>query len=155
MIRRAMAKDLERVNALLYQVLMVHAIPRPDIFIPGTKKYTDEQLLAMFSDDTRPIFVWTDEEDVTQGYAFCVFEEVKGENNLHDMKTLYIDDICVDETKRRMGIAQSLYQHVVDFAREQGCYRVTLNVWEANPGARAFYEKMGMVPLKTTMENIL
>ena len=155
MIRKVQEKDLKRVNDLLHQVLMVHAVPRPDIFIPGTKKYTDEQLLSMFHDETHPIFVYTDEEDVVQGYAFCVFEETKGEPNLYDMKTLYVDDICVDENHRRQHIASKLYEHVRAFAKESGCYRVTLNVWEVNPGARNFYESMGMRPLKTTMETIL
>lgn len=155
MIRRAQKKDLEQVNSLLYQVLMVHAKGRTDIFIPGTKKYTDEELLKMFEDDSTPIFVSTDENDVTLGYAFCLFEEVKNSNNLYDMKTLYIDDICVDENHRGEHIATGLYEYVVDYAKREGCYRVTLNVWDVNPTARAFYDKMGMKPLKTTMETVL
>ena len=155
MIRRAQKKDLEQVNSLLYQVLMVHANGRPDIFIPGTKKYTDEELLKMFEDDSTPIFVSTDENDVTLGYAFCLFEEVKNSNNLHDMKTLYIDDICVDENHRHQGVATELYEYVKAYAKNISCYHITLNVWEVNPGARAFYEAMGMKTLKTVMEEIL
>ena len=155
MIRRAQPKDLPRVNALLHQVLTVHAEGRPDIFIPGTKKYTDEELLAIFHDDSRPVFVSTDENDVTVGYAFCILEETRGANNLRDMKTLYIDDICVDEASRGKHIASGLYDHVRRYAKEIGCYHITLNVWTCNPGARKFYEKMGMVPLKTVMEDIL
>ena len=41
------------------------------------------------------------------------------------------------------------------FAKEQGCYNVTLNVWECNPSARKFYEKAGLKPYKTGMEVIL
>ena len=60
-IRRARAKDLEGINHLLRQVLMVHHYGRPDLFKPDVKKYTDEQLLEMFQDNSRPIFVGTDE----------------------------------------------------------------------------------------------
>lgn len=155
MIRRALAKDINEVNDLLSQVLTVHADGRPDIFIHGTRKYTDEELLELFQNDSRPVFVYTDDQDVAIGYAFCIFEEVKGANNLHDMKTLYIDDICVDASHRRQHIAQRLYEYVKDFAKENGCYHMTLNVWELNPAARHFYESMGMVPLKTMMETIL
>lgn len=155
MVRRAQKKDLERINELLFQVLAVHADGRPDIFIPGTKKYRDEELLELFSDDTRPVFVYTDENDVVRGYAFCILEETVGMNNLHDMKALYIDDLCVDAQCRRQGIAKKLYGYVMDYAKETGCYHVTLNVWELNSGARAFYEAMGMRPLKTVMETIL
>lgn len=155
MIRRAIEKDLARVNDLLEQVLTVHANGRPDIFIPGTKKYTDEELLALFRDDTRPIFVSTDERDEVMGYAFCVIEETRGANNLHDMRSLYIDDVCVDEKLRGRGIATELYRYVRSYAKDIGCYHITLNVWELNGPARKFYEAMGMAPLKTVMEDVL
>ena len=155
MIRRAKDSDLSRILALLQQVLTVHADGRPDIFIPGTTKYTDAELLALFRDDSRPIFVSTDESDTVLGYAFCVFEETRGVNNMHDMRTLYIDDICVDESCRGQHIATGLYEYVRRFAREQGCYHITLNVWKCNPTAQKFYEAMGMQPLKTVMEEIL
>ena len=54
MIRRALPHDLEAINKLLMQVLTVHHNGRPDLFKAGTKKYTDEELLAILSDDTRP-----------------------------------------------------------------------------------------------------
>lgn len=152
MIRRAEAKDLEAVNDLLRQVLTVHADGRPDIFRAGTKKYTDEALLALFCDDSRPVFVRTDENDRAVGHAFCVIEETKGVPNLHDRKTLYIDDICVDAAHRRQGVAAELYRFVREYARSVGCCQITLNVWEMNPGAKRFYESMGMKPLKTVME---
>ena len=155
MIRRAKAFDLNRVNDLLHQVLEVHAAGRPDIFISGTKKYTDIEILDIFGDDKTPVFVYTDDNDVVQGYAFCILEETKGVVNMHDMLTLYIDDICVDEKCRGQHIATKLYEHVVKYAKEIGCYRITLNVWDINPGAMKFYEAMGMKPLKTTMETVL
>ena len=155
MIRRAQGTDVQQVANLLDQVLAVHAEGRPDIFIPGTRKYTDDELKALFADDSRPVFVWVDDEGIVRGHAFCIFEETKGSNNMHDMLTLYIDDICVDETFRRHHVATDLFEHVKQFAADAGCYHVTLNVWELNDGAMAFYRKMGMQTLKTTLETIL
>ena len=43
-IRRAVDKDIPRLHELLGQVLQIHAEIRPDIFISGTTKYTDEEL---------------------------------------------------------------------------------------------------------------
>ena len=155
MIRRAQERDLKQVLALLQQVLTVHANGRPDIFIHGTAKYSEEELLALFQNNTRPIFVYTDENDCVRGYAFCVIEEIKNVNNMHDRKMLYIDDICVDETYRGQHIATQLYRYVRQYAGEIGCYHITLNVWSCNPNAMKFYEAMGMQPLKTVMEDIL
>ena len=153
MIRRANSGDIERIIALLHQVNMVHHVIRPDLFKPHTTKYDEQELEALLSDDSKPIFVYDDGE--VKGYAFCQVTEVKGDKLLQDVKTLYIDDICVDENARGQHVGKSLYEHVRDYARDIGCHHVTLNVWEGNDTALSFYRNMGMQVQKTTMEMIL
>lgn len=155
LIRRAEERDMDGINSLLCQVLMVHHNGRPDLFKSGAKKYTDEELREILKDDTRPVFVGVDEAEAVMGYAFCMFQQHVGNNILTDVKTLYIDDLCVDESIRGQHIGRQLYEYVVDFARNSGCYNVTLNVWACNEGARMFYEKCGLVPQKIGMEKIL
>ena len=154
-IRRTNAGDMPKINDLLRQVLNVHHKGRPDIFKAGAKKYTDEELAAIIADDTRPIFVATDEDDRVLGYAFCVFIQHLNNNILTDIKTLYIDDLCVDESRRGEHIGRALYDYTVAFARESGCYNLTLNVWSCNKSAMKFYEKCGLLPQKVGMELIL
>lgn len=154
-IRRAKKEDMEGINKLLYEVLMIHHNGRPDLFKANAKKYTDEELAAIIADDIKPIFVAADENEEVLGYAFCIFQQHIGNNILTDVKTLYIDDLCVDETRRGMHIGKQLYEYVLAFAKEQGCYNVTLNVWACNESAMRFYEKCGLVPQKVGMEKIL
>ena len=154
-IRRAEEKDIDRINDLLFQVCLVHHKGRPDLFKYGAKKYTDEQLLAIIQDDQRPIFVAEDSDQVVQGYAFCIFSQHIDDNILTDIKTLYIDDLCVDETLRGQHIGRQLYEAVLDFARTSGCYNVTLNVWSLNSSAMKFYQSLGLEPQKVGMETIL
>ncbi len=154
-IRRAEKKDMDGINDLLRQVLTVHHNGRPDLFRADTKKYTDEQLLAIIQDDNTPIFVAVDKEEHVLGYAFCIFQQHVDDNILTDIKTLYIDDLCVDEHIRGQHIGKQIYEHVLKYAKESGCYNVTLNVWECNPSARKFYESCGLTPYKTGMETIL
>jgi len=154
-IRRAAAQDIPQIMALLVEVNMVHHNGRPDLFKGPTTKYTEEELAELLQDDTRPVFVCDDGEGRILGHAFTVFQEEKGSNLMQDMRTLYIDDICVDEKARGLHVGAGLYEHVATFAKESGCYHITLNVWECNPGARAFYEKMGLTPYRTGMEKIL
>lgn len=154
-IRRANACDMPGLNRLLEQVLMVHHHGRPDLFKPGAKKYTDEELLTLLSDDSRPIFAAVNETGEMLGYAFCIFQQHLNNNILTDIRTLYIDDLCVDENCRGQHIGSKLYEYVLDFAKKSGCYNVTLNVWACNEGAMAFYEKMGLKPQKVGMETIL
>ncbi len=154
-IRRAENKDMSGINKLLLQVLMVHHNGRPDIFKPNAKKYTDAELADILADDTKPVFVAVDEQENVLGYAFCVFQQHLNNNILTDIKTLYIDDLCVDEEKRGMHIGTALYGYVLDFAKESGCYNVTLNVWSCNESAMKFYEKCGLMPQKVGMEKVL
>lgn len=151
MIRRAKETDIERLNELLYQVQRLHAEKRPDIFKLGAKKYTTEELSAIIADDMTPIFVYV-EDGIVMGYAFCIYQLTKENEQLHERKVLYVDDLCVDEPYRRKHIGKKLYEYVLDVARESGCNSVTLNVWSVNPSAEAFYRKMGMQPLKTYLE---
>ncbi len=153
-IRRAKVSDIDGINRLLRQVLDIHHNGRPDLFKSGAKKYTDEELAAIIGDDKSPIFVAVDDENLL-GYAFCKLTEIKDNNILTDILSLYIDDICVDESARGRHIGAALYSYVLSFAKEQGCYNITLNVWSCNEAAMKFYEKCGLVPQKTVMEKIL
>ena len=154
-IRRAEEKDVPRIMDLLAQVLMVHHEGRPDLFKAPATKYTEEELRALLRDDTRPIFAWTDEKDELVGYCFCVLKQEIGNNILTDIKTLYIDDLCVDEYARGKGVGRALYDYVKDYARSIGCYNLTLNVWARNEAALRFYRGLGMQPQKYGMETIL
>ena len=153
-IRRAEKKDIDGINKLLRQVLDIHHSGRPDIFKSGAKKYTDDELEEIMRDDTRPIFIVIEGERVV-GYVFCVFVQHNDDNILTDIRTLYIDDLCVDESERGKHIGSELYSFVHDFARVSGCYNITLNVWSCNESAYKFYEKCGFLPQKTVMEKIL
>ena len=153
-VRFAQEKDLPRIHTLLEQVNLVHHQGRPDLFKLG-RKYTDEQLLAIIGDRGRPILVAADETDQVLGYAFCIFQQHVDDNIMTDIRTLYIDDLCVDETLRGRHIGKTLYDAVLAFARERGCYNVTLNVWSCNPSAMKFYEAQGLKPQKEGMEVIL
>lgn len=154
-IRRAENGDIPQLHKLLRQVLAVHHDGRPDLFKPDCTKYTNEQLAVILQDESSPVFAAFDEAGVMLGYAFCQLEIFRNDNILTDRKMLYIDDICVEETARGQHVGTALYTHVLDYARAIGCYHVTLNVWECNPGAAAFYRAMGMKPYKTGMEIIL
>ena len=153
-IRRADIGDIPRILDLLSQVLEVHAAGRPDLFKSGTTKYSRSELAAIISDDERPIFVG-ESDGIVHGYAFCIFQRHDNDRNTPDYTTLYIDDLCVDEKSRGNRIGRSLYEYVLKFAKEQGCYNVTLNVWTCNESAMKFYEKCGLSIQKYGMEKIL
>ena len=154
MIRRAIKKDIPQILELLIQVDMVHHKGRPDIFKGPATKYSSEELEEIIADDLTPVFVYVNDDKVL-GHAFCIYKQVVNDSVLTDIKTLYIDDICVDENARGKSIGKSLYEYVLNYAKSEGFYNITLNVWTCNPSAMAFYEKMGLIPQKICMEKIL
>ena len=153
MVRKANKEDIKRIIELLHQVNMVHYMLRPDLFKPYTTKYSAQELASLLEDESKPIFVCDD--GTVLGYAFCQVSEILDNQLLKDIKTLYIDDICVDENARGKHVGKALYEYVRNYARSIGCNNITLNVWEGNDAAYHFYEKMGMQVQKTTMEVIL
>ena len=154
-IRRAESKDIEGIMKLLVQVNNVHSEGRPDLFIKDKTKYTAEELTKILQDDNTPVFLAVDEDEHILGYCFGVFQSHIEDNNFPDIVTYYIDDLCVDEQYRGQHVGKALYDYVIDFARESGCYNVTLNVWEKNESAKRFYEKCGLQTQKIGLEKIL
>lgn len=154
MIRLAVEKDIPRVSELLRQVNEVHYKGRPEIFNLGVK-YSDAQIKDKLNCQNEPILVFVDGDDKVLGYCFCEIKTCEESSVLKGIKTLYIDDLCVDVSYRFQGVGKTLYESALHLAKENGCYNLTLNVWSCNPSAIKFYESLGLVPQKIYMEKVL
>ena len=154
-VRKATEKDIPKILDLLVQVDMVHHNGRPDIFKGPATKYDEEELRAVIHNEETPVFVCVDETNIPLGHAFCIHRQVVGDSVLTDIRTLYLDDICVDNDARGKHVGKTLYDYVVAYAKKQGFYNVTLNVWTCNQAAMKFYEAMGLKPQRIVMEMIL
>ncbi|MBQ8768949.1 MAG: GNAT family N-acetyltransferase [Oscillospiraceae bacterium] len=150
-IRNAKEKDIPGILALLQQVGKVHSDLRPDIFPAGALKYDENALAQLLQDESRPVFI-ADVDGKVAGYCFCVHKVIENTALSVGRQEIYIDDLCVDEHHRRMGIAKALYDHTLAYAKEIGCDMITLHVWNGNDGAIRFYEQMGMKPRYIMME---
>lgn len=153
-IRLAQEKDVDRLQDLLLSVQNLHANGRPDVFVYGTRKYSDKHVLDIMKEENSPIYVGEIDGEV-MAYAFCEIKISEGTQNLKPLKTFYIDDLCVNEKFRGKGYGSKIYEFVKAQAKQKGCYHLTLNVWHLNESAVRFYQKLGMKPLKSTMEQIL
>lgn len=153
-VKRATKENLLEINKLLFQVAKVHNSVRPDLFKKDAKKYDDKELEQILSNDNTPVFVAVFNGNVV-GYAFCVLKDYNGDKLMNDFKTVYIDDLCVDENCRGKGIGKILYDFVLNYATVNGFNSVTLNVWADNKNALKFYESVGMKIQKIGMEKII
>lgn len=153
-IRFAKERDVPGIINLLRQVGRVHHEGRPDLFRPDAQKYSPSQIMAMLDKAATPIFVAV-EDDAVLGYGFCMMKDYDRDTVITSHKSLYIDDLCVEEGCRGKGVGKAIYNEILRYAKMRGCYNVTLNVWCCNPGAMAFYESLGLKPQKIGMETIL
>ena len=150
-IRKAETRDIPGMIDLLLQVGEVHHRIRPDLFRSGAQKYDENALEQLLKDPNRPIFAAV-EDGKLLGYCFCILEITRDNPVLMDQKSLYIDDLCVDETARGRHVGSALYDYACAYAREIHCDTVTLNVWCGNDSAMAFYESRGLKPRNIPME---
>ena len=153
-IRFARIEDVPGIISLLRQVGRVHHEGRPDLFRSDCQKYSPSQVIAMLDVPSTPIFVAV-EKDRVLGYSFCMVNTHDKDPVMNNYTTLYIDDLCVDESIRGKGIGTALYNAVCDYAKQRRCHSITLNVWCCNKSAMKFYEHLGLVPQKIGMEKML
>lgn len=147
----AKASHIPGLLRLLQQVGQVHHDIRPDIFPDGTIKYDAAALEKLLFEADRPVFI-AEKDGQVLGYCFCIYKQIAATASSVQRAEFYIDDLCVDEACRRMGIARALYEHALAYGKRLGCGALTLNVWCGNTGAQRFYEEMGMRPRNIMME---
>ncbi|MDD6666886.1 MAG: GNAT family N-acetyltransferase [Lachnospiraceae bacterium] len=154
-VRFAEAADIPRIDELLNQVNKVHHDIRPDLFRLG-RKYSDEELVAILKDPKRPIFCAADAKtNKLLGYCMTEFQQILGDSIRTEIKTIYIDDLCVDEEARGRHLGQILYDTVKAYGKAHDFYNITLHVWEGNDRAAGFYAAMGMKTQYTCLEERL
>ncbi|MGT2750442.1 GNAT family N-acetyltransferase [Streptococcus orisasini] len=156
-IRLAQIEDIPAIEKLLRQIFQVHSQMRPDLFKKTDQgsKYSAKELEELLQDASKPIFVYVDDQEHVLAHMFLVIKEKESSSISKSVKTLFIDDLCVSEEARGQKIGQELYDFALEYAKDLGCYDLTLNVWNDNKRALAFYERQGMKPRETKMEKIL
>lgn len=155
MIRLAEKKDVPALKKLLEEVLYIHHVGRPDIFKAKGQKYTDEQLAALVLVKENPIFVYEDENGEVIGHCMCQTIDRAEAPNAYAYKTLFIDDLCIEEKARGKHVGKAMYEYVKAYAKENGYYNITLHAWECNPEGVGFYKHLGMEIQQYTMEELL
>ena len=150
-IRRAQPQDAPDLERLLQQILNLHQAARPEVFKPGAQKYSLEQILELIENEQNPVFVALVSGQVA-AYAICKHISYENHAVFKPHKKLYLDDFCVDETRRGLGIGTKLFDFLKGYTKEQGYAYLELNVWEFNQNAVDFYTKARLRTGKRLME---
>ena len=154
-VRRALPEDYDVIGRLLFEISAQHRKGRPDLFSAASTKYDRNAYLELLRDEREIIFSACTNDGRVVGYMICKLIEQNSNPVLCDIKTLYIDDLCVDSDFRACHVGQHLMDAAEEYARKIGCHNLTLNVWEFNESARAFYDKLGYSTQRRYMEKVL
>lgn len=156
LVRQAKESDFPKVSELLYDISKLHHEKRPDIFKGNGAKYDETDFVRILKDHTKPVFVAENTQtDTVVGYVFCQSVINRENNVLHEYRSLYIDDFCVDNACRNCGIGRKLFDFVKEYAVSNDYHYIDLNVWELNESGIRFYESCGMKVQRRRMEFIL
>ena len=152
MIREAYISDFNAVSNLARQVFHMHLNARPDMIkpeLPFNKDFFESSL----NDVNVKIFIYEENGEIL-GYCITRRLEYNNHHLFHDMTTLDISDMCVDEKARGKSIGGQLFNRAKDYAKEIGAAKIELSVWNFNKNARQFYEHLGMKERISRMEII-
>ncbi|MDX1902934.1 MAG: GNAT family N-acetyltransferase [Thermonemataceae bacterium] len=58
-------------------------------------------------------------------------------------KTLYLEDLYIQEAYRQRGLGQILFEVLISYAKKEQCQRISWQVLDWNEPAIAFYKKIG------------
>lgn len=104
----------------------------------------EESVLIDFIANDNHLYVAKDDIDVLG----CATLHIQKKLIRNGGKAAFIEEVVVKEEHRGKGIGEKLITHLVEKAKEMGCYKVTLSCF---PERVAFYERCGFSKENHTM----
>ena len=140
-MRRAVARDLDRVAALWSAITEHHADLDPLFTLrPSAGAEIDALLAAQFADPDAAVFVWEDGSDLP---GFCIVRIDRAPPILAETERAEITDLGVRPSARRRGIGRALAVAATDWVRGCGVQRIEVQVASSNAEGQAFWRALG------------
>jgi GNAT superfamily N-acetyltransferase len=150
-IRPAVIGDEALLAGLNRFVQEFHLAKRPDHF----RATQPAELAAWYRSllEKRTTRVWIAEEDgLPVGYLVAILHEAPGNPFVHARRWCEIDQIAVDPSRRRRGIARSLILSAVSWASAERIHQIEAASWSFNSAAHEMFQRLGFLPKTTRLE---
>lgn len=136
-IRKAKKEDFAVIVKLITELADFEKLTPPD------KKAQKRLFNDAFGKN--PVFkmLVAEADGVISGYAFYFYSY----SSFLAKKTLYLEDIFITESKRKLGIGQLFMQKLIKTAEKENCGRMEWCVLDWNKNAIDFYNRLGAKPL--------
>ncbi len=143
MVRKATCNDIPTISELYREQFREMAKLIPNFIKEGDQSV--EFLEKTISDDVSDILVYENDGTVV-GFILLQAKERPDFDFMLPGKYCYIMDIIVTKSHRNKGFGTVLMNSAKDWAKEQNCSFINLDVLVNNPGAIKLYEKLGFIP---------
>ena len=146
--REANINDLDAINKIAWQMHELHVGWRPDLYRSHDIVVSEAYLTDLFNVG----LVFVGESDLhVLCYAICFIREITIPI-LVQRKVMFIDAFGVTEEYRRSGIGKQFLDYIKNYALDNKCSQIDLQVMSCNKQARAFYLDCGMQEKALIME---
>ena len=143
MIRKATHNDISAISELYREQFREMAKLIPDFIKEGDQSI--EFLEKTISSDDSDILVY-ENDGIVVGFILLQAKERPDFDFMLPGKYCYIMDVIVTEAHRNNGFGTALMNSAKDWAKEQDCNFVNLDVLSNNAGAITLYKKLGFIP---------
>lgn len=141
----ASSEDFAEISRLHLQVHDLHIRNRLDLFRKEDNYTLDYTYFhSLLDDELSKVFIVKDEHNQVLAYTFLKVEETPIRPILVPRRTIYMNDLCVDEKYQGRGLGKLLFERAKDYAKAVGAVSLELGVLSFNEHAIEFYRRMGM-----------
>jgi diamine N-acetyltransferase len=158
-VRLATHADAGILAGLNWDVQKLHADARPAVFKqPSDLSAIGEDLCVRFIEKPDACIFLVEDNDEAVGYAAVNVSRRPETLYTYARSAVHIDQIAVNPARQGCGYGRALIEAVLNLARAEQITRVTLETWDFNVDAQAFFKKMGFhayhYRMDLTLENI-
>ena len=143
MIRKATHNDIIAISELYREQFREMSKLIPDFIKEGDQSV--DFLEKTISNDNSDILVY-ENDGIVVGFILLQAKERPDFDFMLPGKYCYIMDIIVTEAHRKKGFGTALMNSAKDWAKEQNCSFINLDVLTKNTNAISLYEKLGFIP---------
>ena len=143
MVRKATHNDTPAISDLYREQFREMSKLIPDFIKEGDQ--SKEFLEKTISDDDSDILVYENDGTVV-GFILLQAKVRPDFDFMLPGKYCYVMDVIVTEAHRNKGFGAALMNSAKDWAKEQNCSFINIDVLVNNPEAIKLYEKLGFIP---------
>jgi GNAT superfamily N-acetyltransferase len=145
-IRRASEADVDSLAPLKAGLHAKHVARRPDVFKAMDRDAVAAWLRERLADDATQVWM-AEERGRPMGYLLAVRREREETPFSLGRRWCEIDEVAVEASYQRRGIARALIERAAAQAQESGLDAVELTTWAFNEPAQAAFARVGFRPM--------